>query len=343
MVFNPDRGRPMRRSSLLATSAALTFLAVGSAAADPLPQGWFGSIEGGYSFVTGGDSVYVIDRTAYPEIKGNSVQLDDGINGRFGIGYRFRGGWDMAFFISGLNTTEGDQTRVAYGDTPSGFDGLRPPLSVAGPVHLEEDAYEYTHANGEVDLLSIMIDFEAGYDVGVGGDASLRLFGGLRAGLIKHETRMHYGYDFADLGEPPLFRVERTSSFTGAGPRLGFDGTVGLGGGFELFGGLNGAVLYGNLSRDMDTLGYGNFTSREEDDGRFVYQAGGELGVGYRLTDMGVLGTIQIGYRTDWTFNGVDGSSGSGVVDAPLDGPSYGDDGETVGTHGPFLRLKFQF
>lgn len=341
----------MRRSRLLATSAALSLLAAGSAAADPLPQGWFGSIEAGYSFVIGGESVYAIDRSAYPTLSENSVQLDDGINGRFGVGYRFRDGWDIGFFISGLNTTEGENTRAAYGPDvppeqyPQPDDPVRPPLSAGGPTVSDGfDGYEYNTAQGEVDLLSIMIDFEAGYDVGIGGDATLRLFGGLRAGLIDHETRMNFGYTLADLSpaDDTLY-IERRSQFTGAGPRVGVEGTVGLGGGFHLFGGLNGAVLYGNLSRDIDSSAYGYSASYSEDDGRFVYQAGGELGVGYSLADAGVLAAVEIGYRTEWTFNSVDGSTGTGVIDPPLNNLDFGDDGETVGVHGAFLRLRFQF
>lgn len=335
----------MRRNRLLATSAVLSILGAGAAAAEPLPQGWFGSIEAGYSFVTGGDSVYAIDRSAYPTLQEREVQLDDGVNGRFGLGYRFRGGWDVAFFISGLNTTEGEQTAVGYVDAPSGVDGLRPPFSAGGPVVYEPDAYEYTHAQGEADLLSVMIDFEAGYDVGIGGDATLRLFGGLRAGVIDHETRLNFGYSLADLerGTYPTLHIERRSQFTGAGPRIGVEGTVGLGGGFHLFGGVNGAVLYGNLSRDIDSMAYGYSVSRNEDDGRFVYQAGGELGLGYSFMSAGALAALEIGYRTEWTFNGVDGTSDSTAVDQPYWGQTFGDDGATVGAHGGFLRLKFQF
>ncbi len=333
----------MRKTQLLTTAAVMSVALLSAPAmAEPLPLGWFGSVEGGFSFFSGGDAVYAIDRSAYPAFSTEEAGPGNGGYGRVGFGYRFNNSWDFGVFVSGLRSSSGTDTTTAYG--PEVPPDSRPPLSAGGPVVYEPDAYEYSTARGEADLSSFMMDFEAGYDVGIGGDATMRLFGGLRAGYITQETSMDFGYSIADLSPTnETLHVERRSSFVGAGPRLGVQGDFGLGGGFSLFGGLSGAVLFGSLSVDSDSAAYGYTSSQRSSDTRFVYQAGGELGVGYSLADAGILASVQLGFRAEWTWNGVDGSAGPNVVDPPVQNATFGNDSEDFGAYGPFLRLNFKF
>ncbi len=334
----------MTRKALLLASATLWLGATG-AAADSSKLGWFGSLDGGWSFVNGGETIYAINRSGYPDFQERNVDLSGGVQGSVMLGYRFNSGWDFGLRVGALVTKENSDFTYDYGpDVPPVDGGLRPPLSSGGPVvddyNGNQRGYEFDTAKGTADLTQVMVDFEAGYDVGLGESSSLRVFGGLRLGFIDVDTQMSFG-DGGELdGE---LRTERSSSFVGAGPRLGVQGALDLGGGFSLFGGLGGSVLLGQMKVSYMTQAYGGTGSNQVTTARVVYQLDGEAGVGFSLADAGVLGEIQIGVRGSQSWNAVDGSTPTGVIDPPQSGLSFGDSHENITAYGPFVRLVFQF
>lgn len=334
----------MTRKAVLLASATL-WLGATAAEADSSKLGWFGSLDGGWSFVNGGETIYAINRSGYPDFQERNVNLSGGVQGSVMLGYRFNSGWDFGLRVGALVTKENSDFTYDTGpDVPPFDSGLRPPLSSGGPVPDDyvgnQRGYEFDTAKGAADLTQVMVDFEAGYDLGMGEGSSLRLFGGLRLGFIDVDTQMSFGGGGVLDGE---LRTERSSSFVGAGPRLGVQGALDLGGGFSLFGGLGGSVLLGQMQVSYLTQAYGYSGSNQVTEARVVYQLDGEVGVGFALTDAGVLGEIQVGVRGSQSWNAVDGSTPSGVIDPPLSGLAFGDSHEDITAYGPFVRLVFQF
>lgn len=311
----------MKRILLASAALALFGAAASSASAEPLPRGWFGSFEGSYARTFKQDGTPgTVDDTNGDVLNGKSK---NGLGLGVTLGYRFREGWDFGVGVSGMIGFEHDTScrntlcAVPFSDGSVGVTNQN--------VTLEQDTSFFA------------LDFTAGYDLGLGmdlgEDTTLRVFGGGRfVQFNQTQTTSVTNY--------PSFKNENKSIFRGAGPRLGVEGTFGVGSGFSIFGGVNGSILLGQIEREMNTSYYGAYPQARSAHFRAVYQAGGEVGVGYSLAGVGAEGgTIQIGYRADYWWNATDNTTGNQVFDDFTGATDKGD----VGFHGPFMRVTFQF
>jgi len=333
---------------LLLCGVAAGALAALPAAAEPLPMGWWGSVEGGVSFPFAQDEgIYAIDRAGYPDMREVTVGSGLGFNGRVGIGYRFRGGWDAGIFVGGLVSNE--KTEQEIDGSTFAPPGNRPRYSAGGPpidvISGYENGYEFSAVRGTQDNLYVTIDFEAGYDAMLEGETSLRLFGGLRVAFFDNDLDAKFGYADSDpFGYEGSMAFQRENSFVGVGPRLGAQGWWGLGGGFSLFGAVGGSVLFGNLDHRYSVSAYGQSATLQEEEFRTVFQVEGELGVGLALAEsVGLPGRLEIGYQAEYWFNAFDTRTEGQTIDPPLQDLRFGEQNGSIGYHGPFVRVVVPF
>jgi outer membrane protein OmpA-like peptidoglycan-associated protein len=330
-----------------AAVAALIIADPGSARAQMYSSGpgVYLSLEGRY-LMTKGDriSLYPGAWTTAPTATANAnTRLDKGWGGKAMLGYRFNNNWDVGFgFAAGwMKGKKGHAT----GTVVTSFDGMA--VSYYGTGEIK------TKLNYQV------ADFEAGYNWTMGGNSTLRLFGGIRFAHFNQTTKGSAFYGTATFEEgfnPVATRVagyQRKTTFTGVGPRLGVNGQVGLGnGGFNVFGGLSGALLFGKFKDKHDggynqwIAGSGSYSTawstKDKSKSKIVPNAEGEIGLGYNFTAGGgsTVG-IQIGYRAEGWW---------GVTSkAPIDPGNLGSfspkssSSSDLFVHGPFVRLVATF
>jgi len=256
----------------------------------------------------------------------SKAAADRGFGGKAMLGYRFYNNWDIGFGLSGGWLKGKDKTHT--------YNYSRAPLELALAPNALTD-----HISTR--LAYTTIDFEAGYNMPVGGQSNFRLFGGLRfayfnqmaKGGIEHELFNAVYYDYSG---------KRKTTFAGVGPRIGANGTIGIGGsGLNLFGGLSGALLIGRY-KDRHAFSYvgTNGSTRsfdyKEKKTKLVPNFAGEIGVGYNFS-AGSGGTtvgLQLGYR------------GEAFMGAGTKGHIIAKDEKASGDylmHGPFARLMVNF
>ena len=126
-----------------------------------------------------------------------------------------------------------------------------------------------------------------------------RPFGGVRFAHFNTISKGRDFYGFATTTPEESFNVitstygnyKRKTTFWGVGPRLGVNGQFGLGGsGFNVFGSLSGAVLFGKF-KDKHSGSYSGFTTsgpvgsafsaKDKNKSKVVPNVEGELGLGY--------------------------------------------------------------
>lgn len=176
-----------------------------------------------------------------------------------------------------------------------------------------DDTYDWENTDGQY----WNGDLEVGYSYFV-DNAVIRPFIGLRYQDWKSE--------FTDNIGTPTYAG--TNKSWGVGPRIGFDGSVGLSDQIRLFGGADASVLFGKIKSEANTDDYFDDSS----DGRTFWTLGAKIGLGWAITPSVELGA---GYKIDW----LDGINYAAFSDE--DGQSGGRGGELI--HGPFARLSFSF
>ncbi len=164
-----------------------------------------------------------------------SERPDSGWGGKAMIGYRFTNNWDIGLGGSGgwLNGKGSN-----HYDIDATVTGAGDPRLVTGEID----------QSLKVKLTYEVGDLEVGYNWPSMG-SNLRLFGGVRFASFNQQAKSHI------VGSGTIARLDsgtatldakRKTTFFGVGPRIGANGQVGLGGGgFNLFGSLSGALLYG--------------------------------------------------------------------------------------------------
>lgn len=177
-----------------------------------------------------------------------------------------------------------------------------------------DDTYDWENTDGQY----WNGDLEVGYSYFM-DNSVVRPFIGVRYQDWKSE--------FTDNIGTPIY--EGTNKSWGVGPRIGFDGSVGLSDQIRLFGGADASVLFGKIKAEANTDDYFDDSS----DSRTFWTAGAKIGLGWAITPAVELGA---GYKVEW----LDGINYKTFSDND-NGEPHGRAGELI--HGPFARLSFSF
>jgi len=236
------------------------------------------------------------DRTSYQKrnFKGAS-HPDDGFGGKVYLGYRFMGSLDLAF----------------------GFQGSQ--------LNGKKEAFPSAKATTKAHYWAV--DGEIGYNTMLGG-AGLRLFAGARYAQFDHRSKFFGSID----GQ---FFKSYNNDYSGIGPRIGADFSTRLGNSnFSIFGDVAGSVLFGTLKGHHEQLFCGSGCTSDDKGSRTVFNAEGQLGLGYEIAPAV---TIGAGYRVEYW---------DGVADKTFvpSGSSLSRSGRSDRLmHGPFARLSYNF
>ena len=205
----------------------------------------------------------------------------------------------------------------------------------------------------DIDNALDIVDFEVGFDVGLGDGATLRLFGGPRILLWSHRVDTQFNFDY--IVSTSVLTERLRATFFGAGPRLGADGkwTLGRFGGGAIFvrGTVSASALFGvaetRVETEMNSPGAGRFRNEfVRSRSAVVYSTEGAVSLGYTLT--GVLTgrlTLEAGYRVEawWKLMDTRGAPyAAGCACLALSGVT-GSRGGNVVQHGPFFRATIKF
>lgn len=275
------------RTALLASASALALsfgLPTAGLAADlkgdgmapPPPRpAFFVSLEGGNTCVTSDGQSFqgFLSATAGIDtsvtVNGNDC---NGWTGRVGIGQEGKGILGGHFDYWGVF--------VRYSD----FGTRKGSKSGASPAYYYYGLSETNTASTSADRT--VIDFEVGRDVGVGatahGNATWRIFGGLRYARFDSTTRMNGALTFSGYYYSYTYRssVVDKSSFDGFGPRIGMSFKVPFGRGWGLTATGSASVLFGERTTNIsavDVFG-GTYAQRFSSDDHVV-NFEGEAGV----------------------------------------------------------------
>jgi len=313
------------RSLLLCGVAATAIAAAAPEAAQAQMYssgpGFYVSAEGRYLMNEGGKVpnyayAYNFSNGGYEESKTNA---ENGWGGKVMLGYRFGNNWDVGVGISG-GWLKGKDS--ANGVEQGGVSGFNEKLKV------------------ELDYQTV--DFEAGYNFAMGPGTTLRLFGGLRFANFNQKATGE-GASTNTLAYDYTFDAKRKTKYWGIGPRIGANGQVGLGGGFHMFGGVSGALLFGkfNDKHNFETNNLAGtfprfYSYNDKKKSKMVPNVAGEIGLGYQFgAGTGSTVSIQAGYGGEAFF----GAGSKGYVQAYI----KDSDSTDYVMHGPFVRLTATF
>ncbi len=271
------------------------------------------------------------------------AKADKGWGGKGMLGYRFNNNWDIGFGFSG-GWLNGKKNHLHTNFTTSPIDG-------ASTTFVNGDGAIKTKLSYQV------ADFEAGYNWTMGQNSNLRLFGGVRFAHFAQRSKGSFNQTISSITpQRPIRGLEfgssaaykRKTTFFGVGPRLGVNGQFGVGNsGFNVFGGVSGALLYGKYkdSHSFDITGsFGptNASVKDKSKNKIVPNAEGEIGLGYTFNAGGgsTVG-LQIGYRGEgWWGVASKAPLFPGIT---MDGPTRESKSADVFIHGPFVRLIATF
>jgi outer membrane protein OmpA-like peptidoglycan-associated protein len=320
------------KASLLAGTAGMALLAAYSSSANAqmysTGPGVYLSVEGRYLWGRG-DKVHSYDLPITTPFtlfgsSGPTARADKGWGGKAMLGYRFNNNWDIGLGVSGgwlkgKKSGVGTLTTTTDVETPAGV------------------------TNGiKVKLRYEVADFEAGYNWQMGTGSTVRLFGGARYAHFNQTAKATIDTTTGSIGGFTHVGGKRKTSYSGIGPRLGLNAQLGIGNsGFNVFGGVSGALLYGKFKdrhsiTATGTAGPFAASGKDKSKNKLVPNAEGEIGLGYNFNAGGSSSVgIQLGYRAEGWW----GVSSSAAVLAP--GPATRSSDQMM--HGPFVRLVATF
>ncbi|WP_334147488.1 Lpg1974 family pore-forming outer membrane protein [Hyphomicrobium sp.] len=250
-----------------------------------------------------------------------TLKLDDGNGwgGAIAIGYGWRNGWSGTVRYRRL---EADRSGDPISDGVIAFAAADPLLPGGFLVGLAE-------ARTEVRSDMSRVDLEIASDVAFMG-ARGQIFGGVTYAAINRETAI---VDTCSCA-PRLLRL--SSTFQGAGPKIGVRGAVPLGAAVRLVGGASVAALIGRSefeSASIDPLApQGTF---KDEDTRVAAALDGEAGLAFALD----AGTLTVGYRADALIGALDTDQRVSEPFRALGLPAIGDTRDDIIAHGPFVRF----
>jgi outer membrane protein OmpA-like peptidoglycan-associated protein len=286
--------------------------------------GFYLSAEGRYMW-NAGDKVGSYSPISTPievSTSGPKARADKGWGGKAMLGYRFNNNWDV-----GIGGSAG---WLKGKDSGNGF------ISTDGPV-----TGVNTSSNIKVKLRYQVADFEAGYNWTMGRNSTLRLFGGVRYAHFNQTANASLNGTDTVTGFSHV-EGKRKSTYWGVGPRLGLNGAVGIGqSGFNVFGSVSGAMLYGKYKDQHSVLATGlasptGTSIKDKNKNKWVPNAEGEIGVGYNFNTNGATTVgLQLGYRAEkwWGVSS----------DADVLSPTQASHSSDQLMHGPFVRLVATF
>jgi hypothetical protein len=300
----------------MTVSAAALMLTVerGPLAADvvtPITEDrWWLSVEGQYLLYDGDSARYSLDGVDTLRGLGEKLKPDDG----WGIGGEI-----------GFRPAEGPWSyvgRVRYGESDKAKD---------------HSAFYSNYAVGSAEADHredhVIADLEIGRDVGLGaesGGLNVRVFGGVRYAYLKGKGSITSNYTPVSVGHNPSGAAEIKRTFSGLGPRIGFDATMPLSDQFSFDVGAAGAMLFG----DQKFKASGSYTDTDGNSFEIDQKRSRSIAVpnleasaalSWLITDSA---KFSLGYRVDSYFDVYD------------DGDVFGgrDEGDRI-MHGPFIRL----
>ncbi len=250
-----------------------------------------------------------------------TLKLDDGNGwgGAIAIGYGWRDGWSGRARYRRLET---DKRGGPISDGVIAFAAADPLLPGGFLVGLSE-------ARTEVRTDTSLVDLEIAKEMAFMG-AHGEIFGGVTYAAIDRDAAI---VDTCSCA-PRLLRL--SSTFRGAGPKIGARGAVPLGAAVRLVGSASVAALIGRSefeSTSIDPLApQGTFG---DDDTRVAAALDGEAGLAFALDR----GTLTVGYRVDALIGALDTDQRVSEPFRALGLPAIGDTRDDLVAHGPFVRF----
>ena len=350
-----------RQTMLVGASVAALFL--GSA---QIAQAGSLTIEGeGAWLAPFGDEVIFATRRSSPDgitftDTNNSVARGEDFSIRGLATWRFGNGWSVGFGAGAANfdNTAAAPTATLYNALPDRSflfpqittvpdDGIG--FCFGAPAGTCEQVY--TNANARLDTDLDFIDFEIGWDVGIGNRGSTRFFAGLRYARFDETLRGSFSNNQYFYYYSQTLDVTRKSSFDGLGPRIGFTADIPIGNSNFSFGGTFAvAALFGEVTTNVTathtlrTIGgipfnTNNFASSSKSSEEVVYTVEVAPQISYNLDAGGMSGKISVGYRFDHYLGMVDTATRQSISGTP----PGGDNNDDVKFDGPFLRVGMTF
>jgi hypothetical protein len=327
------------KSKLLAGAAPLAVLAliecaVPAAQAQDMPA-WLKPVrydifaEGGYSL---GSSVNEIPFAEFNNGAGTrfpfKMDPGSGLEGRVGAGIHFGGGWNANVGYTGLRINGKDDT----GQHPNFF-----VYTILGG-----SATSWNRAVIKTSISANIVDFQAGYDVGLGnplgtGAGQATLLAGVRYGQVKQNTEV----DVFSAANVLQVHDARRSSFIGAGPSLGAKASLPLNDRVSLDGSALGAAMVGRLSSDTDAafVPAGAIPVNHVHTNKVAWSSDAQLALSVSQPYGSTMMLFSVGYRVSYLANVRDTANQSST--APF--AQYGSTTADLLSHGPFARLTFSF
>ncbi len=192
------------------------------------------------------------------------------------------------------------------------------PFSQTGPSTSETanevGIFHFKSASGEVGFDYDLVNLDMGQTVNIGSSTQVRLFAGVSWARLEERLVSTFYNDPSIDPVPPVvapanpdleyIRLNNTSTFTGAGPRLGLSTAHSLPRGFNLVGELSGAVLAGSM-QPAEYSFQGVYKDRVDAEkiagsavSQVVWTGDTKLGIGYtRQTARGGLLSLETGFR----------------------------------------------
>jgi hypothetical protein len=175
------------------------------------------------------------------------------------------------------------------------------PFSQTGPSTSESSnevgIFHLKSAKGEVNFDYDMANIDAGQTVNIGSGTQVRLFAGVSIVRLKEQLVSTFYNDPSVVPVPPVIAIpdpnlqyitlNNTSTYTGAGPRLGLSTAYNITGGLTFVGQMSGAILQGRMQPAQYTF-QGVFNGavdaeqiRSDSVTQVVYASDAKVGLGY--------------------------------------------------------------
>lgn len=213
--------------------------------------------------------------------------------------------------------------------------------------------YDFTDASRQSLTTHLILDFQAGKDVGLGlfGGSSVLKLGVRVAQFNEHAEGQFTGFLSAPAKYSPgevvhVGTFDAHHSFTGIGPSISWDASAPVAGslreGFSFDWGVNAALLFGRQKANVmlhtkdtqyfppssDSTGVKNLLSQSTENPRLAHNVlvpnlGGFAGLSWRLPNA----KVSMGYRADFFFGAIDAGT-------------YNAHRETRGFYGPFANAS---
>ncbi len=319
-------------TSALATAALVTLAGPAGAQDSPFQRkpNWDVSIQGGYGLFDQKNAPLVADRIAATGLLNRIVaEPETGFTGKIAARMRLTERWSLGAAYTGIRSDRRNETTGAN----------LPGEILLTPIITTPNAFLFTYATSVVASTRItqhVLDFDAGYDVGLGRWGDLKLIGGGRFAQFDQATRSTYQFGNADVAT-----FSRDDHFYGFGPRLAASWTLPIAAtGFSVNAGLGGSVLFGQFrsKSSVDVVG-----GREKfANGRVAYNAEGELSVTYAWP-FGLYAAL--GYQASAWF-GITSQRQTVDFVASVASGAASPGGATRSNylvHGPFLRVGLRW